>query len=150
MSSLHRWKVTNITIKPLKYDQRGHDVRSIRDRVGHAVEFPNGKVEAGKAQLVVLYQTKSVIVDEINDAILKLHSRHYVSVEKIEDITDELKKYAFTKEEKPAKDKKETSQPEAGMSSPMGETREDDAVNPDGEPNFVAKAPRGGLSKTKR
>ena len=145
--SQNRWKVTNSTIKPMKTDAKGNDIRPIRDRVGHPVEFPNGKVVGGKLQLITLYQNKSIMVDDIDDVILRQYKRGYVTIEKT-DISDELERFAFKKEDKvesaPAPDSK-------GAAVPMGETRgEDKPVNPDGEPNFVAKAPHGGLKKTPR
>lgn len=150
--STQRYKITNTTQKPLKTNARGEDLRPVRDRVGHGVQF----LLTNPDELITLYANQNVIVDRINDGVLRLFRKRLISVETVADIADELRKLAF----KPADVEAliPTQAPAAApveaalektnaRSYPMGETREGDAVNPDGEPNFIAKAPKGGLSR---
>lgn len=144
-----RYKITNTTVKPPRLNARGEDLRPVKDRVGHPVQFYLNNPE----ELITLYANKSVIVDRINDGVLGLFRRKLISVETMTDIADELKKLAFKPTEQELPPAEVPVSAEAALekmnvkSYPMGETREGDAVNPDGEPNFVAKAPKGGMSR---
>jgi len=150
MQNTQRYKITNTTVKPLKTNARGEDIRPIKERVGHGVQFRLDNPE----ELITLYVGNNVIVDRINDGVLKLFRKRLISVETVADITDELRKFAFKPSASDLPVGPQTNMPVEqalektnAKSYPMGETREHDAVNPDGEPNFVAKAPKGGLSR---
>lgn len=165
-----RYRITNTTVKPLKTDRNGRDIRPLRDRQGHTVSFPNPDAPSPDKALVLLYPRKHVTVGQITDGILGLFKKGYVGITELGDISDELKKLTF----KPSKDgeaeamplpepemlrvespelptpAKEPEEEVMAKAIPMGETHGEDAlVNPDGEPNFVARAPKGGFKKKK-
>lgn len=191
MSNGRRFKISNTTIKPLKTDKMGRDIRPLRDRVGHAVQFSNPR---NSSELVIIYPKRSVTVDTVTDGILGLYKKGLVGVTEVGDIADELKKLAFKKEpaaaekapkskeapakkeepkeeemlvarreeienendmlvakEEPKEESKDKDLPE-GKSSPMGSSpdSEERLVYPDGEPNFIAKAPKGGMKKSRK
>jgi hypothetical protein len=148
-TTTQRYKITNTTQKPLRTNARGEDLRPVKERVGHGIQFHLSNPD----ELITLYANQNVIVDRINDGVLRLFRKRLISVETVADIADELRKLAF----KPAEQEAPAQPPPASVdgalekmnarSYPMGETREGEAVNPDGEPNFVARAPKGGLSR---
>ena len=163
------YKITNTTVKPLKTNKNGQDIRPLRDRVGHWVQFPH----PSKAnELLIVYPNRHVIVDTVTDGILGLFRKGLVGITEMGDISDELKKLAFKPGEKkgereavltpepemmqvptpePVEEKEEDlSVDTKGKASYMGSPVEEERlVNPDGEPNFIAKAPKGGLKKKK-
>lgn len=151
MDNSKRYKVINTTIKPLKTNAKGEDIRPITDRVGYGIQFRLDNPE----ELVTLYAGQSRIVDRLNDGLFKLFRKHLVRIELIHDIADELQIFA-KKTEAPVPAPESVAAPVVpedikARSYPMGETRgEEKLVNPDGEPNFVAKAPKGGLTRQKR
>lgn len=179
-----RWKITNTTIKPLKTNKKGQDIRPLRDRVGHAVQFAD---PSNQDSLIMVYPNRHVTVDEVSRGILNLYKKGLVGITEVGDITEELKKLATKPKSDPtevpsvtpstepemliaepakeeAKDEGEmlkvepppaAEKPEEdlfGKATPMGESpdHEEKLVNPDGEPNFVAKAPKGGMKKKKK
>ena len=162
MSTDRRYKITNNTIKAPRLDSKGRDMRPNRDKVGHGVSFDKEGV-VGDERHVTLYAGKHAMVKELSESILTLHKRQLVTIEVV-DMADEFKKFA-TKPEVPAvvhaptptpvKDPTPSMFGEAtglppdirAKSYPMGETREDVMVNPDGEPNFVAKATKDAAKK---
>jgi hypothetical protein len=150
MSSNQRYKITNTTAKPLKTNARGEDIRPIKHRVGHGVQIVLSQPE----EHVTLYTPgSSKIVDRLSEGVIKMHKRGDISVEIINDIADELRNFtAKPAVEAPQEASRATKALEDmnAKSYPMGETRESDLVNPDGEPNFVAKAPKGGMSRAKK
>lgn len=160
MSTKRRYKIINDTIKPLKLNSKGQDMRPNRDKTGSAVQFYTD--ESPSAKLVTIYQNKSTIVDELTNQIMGLHKRGKIIIETINDITDELKSFSVKPENGAptnvykAPEKKipveDTHKPIPddikAKATPSGDVaHEEKLVNPDGEPNFVVKAPRGGLKK---
>lgn len=162
MADAKRYKITNTTVKAFRSDSKGNDLRPIPERVGHAVQFPAGP----RMELKTLYANQSVIVDDIGDAVLKLFRRGIISVDTISNIADELKGFVYQKPAEAAAAQSETQLIPGGeiaandsadsaqgfahaelMGSPVSEER---LVNPDGEPNFVARAPSGGMKKKVR
>jgi hypothetical protein len=156
MADKKRYKVVNDTIKAPRLNSRGQDTRSLVEKVGHAVQFYVGT----PAVLRTLYQNKSVIVDDLPEGILKFHSKGLVKIEVIEDIADELRNFAKKPiAEKPVEAQGKTTLKAPEASAPLkakaslsGEHKavDDTPVYTDGEPNFVAKAPAGGLKKGRK
>jgi hypothetical protein len=150
MSSNQRYKITNTTVKPLKTNARGEDIRPIKQRVGHGVQIVLSQPE----EHITLYiPGASKIVDRLSEGVIKMHRKGDISVEIINDIADELRNFTAKPmvdvPQEPSRAAKVLEETNA-KSYPMGETRESELVNPDGEPNFVAKAPKGGLSRAKK
>jgi hypothetical protein len=146
-----RYKITNTTVKPLKTNARGEDIRPIKQRVGYGVQIQLTNPE----EYVTLFSSgQSKIVDRLSEGVIKLHRRGDISVEIINDIADELRNFtAKPKVEEPVVESPKANkmlEETNSKSYPMGETHESGLVNPDGEPNFVAKAPKGGMSRQKK
>lgn len=153
MSSNQRYKITNTTVKPLKTNARGEDIRPIKQRVGHGVQIVLSQPE----EHITLYiPGASKIVDRLSEGVIKMHRKGDISVEIINDIADELRNFTAKPKADEVEGQKESSravkvlEETNAKSYPMGETRESELVNPDGEPNFVAKAPKGGMSRAKK
>jgi hypothetical protein len=161
MSAKKRYKIINDTIKPIKLNAKGQDMRSTRDRVGSVAQFYIGEPPV----LTTIYQNRSTIIDELNDQVIGLHKKGAVTIEVINDITDELKQFS----QKPAalpveKTEKVFASPEtnpgyvpktpadlkAKASVSGAPANEEKMVYPDGEPNFVAKAPVGGPKRVRK
>ena len=171
-----RYKITNTTVRPVKTNSRGQDTRTVRERVGNLVGFViNGThimLRPGKSTIISnvdegilgLYRAKKVRIDVIEDIAdeLKLFAERPPQTEAVAPKKEEPRAEApkevkkeesvlFTKEESPFEPKREKEAP-TGKAVPMGETSHDGdkLVNPDGEPNFVAKAPKGGPKRKKK
>jgi hypothetical protein len=173
MAEIKRYKITNTTQKSPKYNAQGRDVRPIRDRVGHPVQF----VIDGRSgpSAITIQIGRTVIVDDINEGILKLFRKGFITVEPIKDIADELRLFTKQREKEIVAEPVETlpSEPEPeqpvsilepepvspyegrmpdsvkAKAVPMGETHDGDRlVNPDGDPNFLSRAKRD-MKRTK-
>lgn len=130
-----QFKVTNTTVKPQRV-VNGRDERTAIEKVGHPVSFSD---EKGKP--IMLQQGQVTVVNELDSGLLNLKRGGFVRIEEIKDFADVLSEHTY---------KPTTHQVNAeirkGKVVPSGTKGiEEDAVNPDGEPNFVAKA-----STTKR
>lgn len=130
-----QFKVTNTTVKAQRV-VNGKDTRTTIEKVGHPVSFSDDK---GKP--VMLQQNQVTVVNELDSGLLNLRRGGFIKIEEIKDFADILQEHTY---------KPTTHQVNAeirkGRVVEMGTKGVDeDAVNPDGEPNFVAKA-----SSTKR
>ena len=138
------FKVTNTTIKPKKLSPDGKDTRTLVERVGHGVQF---KTEDGK-RLQILQANESAFVHELDGGLLGLRRGGFVSIKEV-DIGQELTKDALGE---PEARRTSTRKPGRVTASLMGEKpkpsagglESSEAVNPDGDPNFIARARHDG------
>jgi hypothetical protein len=147
-----KYKVTNATIKPVRLNSKGQDIRSVRERVGYGIEFVVG--EPPNDHRITIQPGQSKILDSLSEGVLKMFRKGEISIVDVKDIGEELKNFTVAKKEPvveaPATEPLADLQVKASLSGEAG--REEDGVNPDGEPNFLAKAPAGGkgLKKSKK
>lgn len=153
---MRRFRVTNTTVKKPKYNKEGKDVRTVTEKVGHAVQWRDEK-----DALIQLYPSRSKIVDKILPSIQSLADGMYVKIELIDSIgkvlaehtqrESEARSKARTEAKKKRKKSKKAKAVEMGKDG-HGQgsgTEHEGATNPDGDPNFLVKAPRGGKKKKK-
>lgn len=146
-----QFRITNTTAKPLKTNARGEDIRSIQDRNGYGVQvvLPN----KNPPEYHTLYRPgQSVTVDSLTEEISRMQKKGRIKIEAL-DIGAVLKSYT----EAPAQEEATPLTVEENLSEynaksyPMGESRgEDKLVNPDGDPNFVMTAPKGGMKRVRK
>jgi hypothetical protein len=153
-----QYKVTNITVRPPKIDpETKKDTRSATDRVGHPVAFKDG------AERITLGPNRPVIVNEINEGLRRLASgsRPYVKIEPIENIMTALKDHTLGSkgrmelnqdrlfEDSDIRINRRAKAVEMGKDShdQKSTSEYEGAVNPDGDPNFLVKAPREGKKR---
>ena len=131
-----QFKVTNITAKTAGVDIGRYD-RTATETVGHPVSFQD---QDGKP--IMLQQGQVTIVSRLDSGLLNLRRGGFVRIEEVKDFADVLGEHAY----KPSMQEQNAATRRA-KAVPMGQNFSEDsiandagAVNPDGEPNFVAKA----------
>lgn len=153
------FKVTNTTVKPPRRDKNGEDTRSTIEKVGHYVTFKKNNNEH-----TILAQGKSTIVSTIDEGLMSLARGQLVSIQKIEDISTALKEHtldnqkqrqaanqALKDEHKPKRAAKAVQMGEDKHGTDVKEASEySGAVNPDGNPNFVAVATKKKRGRRKK
>lgn len=148
-----RYKVINTTIKAARLNEQGRDTRTASERVGHAVGI---RLDNGKTVMVT--PTRPAMLPFINESILRRAREGMLEIQQISGIEDALKEHTLSVK-KPAPRAAEQETAETVLSNmekaptvhaqqmgfdvpPYGASKEyDGATNPDGEPNFVVKAP---------
>lgn len=138
---MEKYKVTNTTIKPLVTDEKGRDVRKPSERRGHSVSFSD---KAGKT--ILLQAGRFAVVEELDHALMKFEEDGLVKIEPIKDMGSVLE--AFRAQGKQTATIEKTEAPRVRMTemgdAPIyakGGNEYEGAINPDGEPNFVVRAP---------
>lgn len=153
------YRVTNTTVKPPRYDKNGKDLRTTVEKVGHAVTFKKNKDEP-----VTLIQGKHVIISNIEEGLMNMARGGLVSIQKIDDIATALKEHtlerqkqreatnqALKEEQKPKRVAKAVQMGEDKHGADVKEQSEySGAVNPDGNPNFVAVATKKKRGRRKK
>lgn len=149
-----KYKIINDTIKPPKMSPGGSDSRRAIERIGHMVSFVDGE---GRHRVLGPTGQTSCIVDKLTEPMMRHARARRVRIEEIDDVVTALKQHAMAPEaaravvaEAPAVETVEKVF--AGeMGDPtresVGGTETPEAVNPDGDPNFLVRAPRGGEKK---
>ncbi len=143
-----KYKITNTTVKPVKKGPNGTDLRTAVEKVGHAVQFRNAK-----DQVIVLHPGRMTIIEDVDPGLLNLQRGGFIKIEPIKDISAALKEHALQDSagldarKKAAEGRKNENRKATAVEmgkdthSQKGGAEHDDAVNPDGDPNFLAKAP---------
>ena len=148
---MEKYEVRNTTVKPVRKDASGKDLRSAAERVGHPVQWRDTQ---DRVQVLAVGRHK--IVSEVDNGLMSLARVGFISIIKLKDISVALKAHTFkSSDARPsARDTKATAAKEAGSPGKAKATemgRQDHsqiseatgeyegAVNPDGQPNFVAK-----------
>lgn len=155
-----RYLLSNITVKaPRINPQTGKDERTAIERGGHAISYRDAQ------DRVMLIQPNSTphIVSDLNEGILRMHHEGLMGVKEVKDFSEILamrqaagerterrgvkkpQTPAFREEAKPA-GRRQARAVEMGQDSSRQRQEADasesqGAVNPDGEPNFVVRAP---------
>lgn len=147
-----KYKVTNTTVKPVRRDIHGADTRPAVERVGHPVKFKDG--DADNAPDRILQSGQHCIVSHVNSGLLGLQRGGFVRIEKIDDISTALREHAYDGKavQTRTKPKRKATAVEMGKDtySQRSGSEHEGAVNPDGDPNFLVKAKRGGTGRAKR
>lgn len=149
-----KFKITNSTIKPPRM-VGGKDVRSAVEKVGHPVQFRDAQ-----DRIIMIMPNKFRIVSEVSEGMMGLQRGGFVQIEEVKDMATALKDYSYSQRQermKAAAEAKESSA-KAAHAVEMGKdshqsksgSEHDGAVNPDGDPNFLVKAPRGKRGRTKK
>lgn len=143
-----RYKISNTTVKPRTVDSQGRDTRKICDRVGHMVMIKEKPGDDGKT--VMIPATRFAVVDYLDQGIMDLESQGIVKIEIVKDMGSVLETF---RQQRPAarpataQDDSRVRASEMGNASKAPSGEYEGAVNPDGAPNFVVKAPHiGGLT----
>lgn len=149
MNTQAHYRITNTTVKKPRLDKNGKDLRTAQEKVGHYVSFKDDR-----GTIVRLPPSRSAIVRTLDTGLLNLREGHYVRIEQIEDIASALRSHKAEEAEAKPASKKKTSKKKTtkkpgkrarkAKATEMGDTPKpgeyEGAVNPDGEPNFVATA----------
>ena len=154
MTEKETYQVVNTTVKPVRKDAKGRDMRSTLEKVGHAVQFYDGI--GPEAREIVLHASKQCFIHNLIMPLLKLQKAGLVKITKVEDMTEVLKAHTYQPDAPaapvaPVPPKSETPAPTL-MGAPIkpskaGGTEYEGAVNPTGNPNFLVKAPTGQPAK---
>lgn len=147
-----KFKITNTTVKPPKLDPKtGKDMRTAIEKVGHSVQFRVGPDQT-TARVVRLIQGMSTLVDNLDPGLLNLQRGGFIRIEPIKDIAAALREHSLQQKETKATAKKSAEAKrddnrkaravEMGKDTyaQKGGAELEDAVNPDGDPNFLATA----------
>ena len=145
-----KYKVVNITVKPLRKDKHGKDKRSVRERRGYPVQFTNEQ-----DMPIILAPGRQTIVNELTPALLNLQRGGHVNITTIEDIATALKDHTLAEQKidkkeaeiiKKSNEEKPVKASAVEMGAPVKEIEGDEeagkesgASNPDGKPNFLAQ-----------
>lgn len=153
---MERFKVTNTTVKAPRKDKHGKDLRSTTERVGHPVQFRDEN-----DRIVTLQAGSATIVGKVDGGLLGLQRGGFIQISKVEDIAQELKAHSF--QERPSRaqikqqmrsnsTEKTATVSKTGFEKPASEKGEEyeGAVNPDGAPNFLVTAKRGGNRRSRK
>lgn len=147
-----KFRITNTTVKAPRLDQNGKDLRTAVEKVGHSVQFRTN-LDTPTPRPQTLRQGQSTLVDNIDPGLLNLQRGGFVKIEKIKDISAALKEHSL--QQKTKKSEKVKAAGEARSSAEKkaravemgqdtheqrGGSEKEDAVNPDGNPNFLAQA----------
>lgn len=146
MQRKERYKVTNTTVKAPRM-VNGVDTRDIGEKVGHSVMFRDEH-----DRTTILTQGRSVIVNDLLPGLAEMQRGGFIKIEPITDIAAALKEHSLQAEEERLAKKKaaevKRADPRKARAVEMGKdtyaqkggSEHDDAVNPTGNPNFLAKA----------
>ncbi len=153
-----KFKITNTTVKPVKKGPNGTDLRTAVEKVGHAVQFRNAK-----DQVIVLHPGRMTIIEDVDPGLLNLQRGGFIKIEPIKDISAALKEHALQESagldarKKAAEERKNDNRKARAVEmgkdthSQQGGAEHEDAKNPDGDPNFIARASskktKGGRNK---
>lgn len=157
-----KFKVTNTTVKPVRKDPKtGQDLRTAVEKVGHGVQFRVGQ-DQQTARVVRLQQGQSTLIDNIDHGLLNLQRGGFVRIEQVKDIAAELQAHSLQKTQdtsarkKAAAEKREADRKARAVEmgkdnyAQKGGAETDDAVNPDGDPNFLAQATKPTKKRRRR
>lgn len=149
MAETKRYLIYNTTRKPFTAcPKTGKDLRSVRQKVGHTISFRD---ENNESRMVAPGQPPA-ITTRISEGLLLLRADGQVHVKEMKDISEAMAAHAIT----PETDRKHVNRPEASTGTPKsgglavktghedhekkrGGRETDEARNPDGDPNFLAK-----------
>lgn len=150
MNKPERFKITNTTVKPIRKGKNGEDLRTMTEKVGHSVQFRDEHDRA-----VILTQGRSAIINSLLPGIMELQRGGFVTIEPITDIAAALKEHSLQAEQERAAKRQAAEAKKADPNvtrkaravemgkdthEQRGGSEHEDAVNPDGNPNFLAKA----------
>ena len=138
---MEKYMITNTTVKPVRRDASGKDVRTALERVGHPVQFRDEN-----DRTVALLAGQRHLITKMDGGILGLQRGGFVKIEPVKDIAEALAQHAYTGPTRSRVERKSSAVPMGTAASQDDEG----AVNPDGEPNFVVTAKRGGTRKRKQ
>jgi hypothetical protein len=142
-----KFKITNTTVKPQKV-VNGQDVRSATERRGHAVSFRDERNNP-----VMLQAGQSTIISNVDGGLLGLQRGGFVKIEPLKDITSALEEHAYKPTTHVHNQKvRKAKAAQMGLESKdlKGGSEHEGAVNPDGDPNFLVKAPKKSQTRQKR
>jgi hypothetical protein len=143
-----QYKITNSTVKPVRIGSDGKDQRTLTDKVGHSVKIISERTK----RETVLYQGKSTILDELDPGIMNMQRGGFIKIEPIKDISAALQEYKYQNDDSRSMRKKAAATSrddnrkakavEMGQDvyAQKGGAEHEGAINPDGDPNFLAKA----------
>ena len=151
-----KYKITNTTIKqPRLHVKTGQDVRSCVERVGHGIT-----IRTNDNAHHIVQVNRSKIFDHLTEGMLRLHRGNFIAIEEITDVSEVLRNH--TLEPRRAAPGQEvithvSAENRMAKASEMGtDSHEqrggketDEAVNPDGDPNFVVRADKSFKRKQK-
>jgi hypothetical protein len=85
---MHRYEISNTTVKPTRLNERGDDTRTLRERVGHPVSLtlPSGKT-------VNIGPGRRQTIDEMTQGILYFQEIGHISIVEAPSVVDELRSY---------------------------------------------------------
>lgn len=144
-----KFKITNTTVKAVRRDNEGKDIRSATEKVGHPVKFFS---DVENKREIILYQGRMTLLESISPGILNLQRGGFIKIDQIKDISVALKEHAlqetavmhakkkYVGESKDANRKARATEMGKDTHAQKGGAEHEDAVNPDGDPNFLAKA----------
>lgn len=90
-----QYKITNNTVRPVRLDKDGKDVRTVLEKVGHSVRF----VDNNERQHT-LYQNRFSIITGLNAGILGLQRGGFIHIEEIKNLAHALREHALGAETK--------------------------------------------------
>ena len=164
MVNQKRWKVTNITVRQPRVDPTTkQDLRTAIERVGYNVSWKEEK----DPNCTVLGPSQLRIVSRVTDGMIALANDGLLKIEEFGDIGDVLQTHASTgkrvqrrgvkgqaapmfAEQEPSalqaagpRGRREARAAEMGQDNyaQKGGVEHEGAMNPSGDPNFVARAP---------
>lgn len=135
-----RYKITNTTVKQPRLNKLGIDTRKAVEKVGHMVKFTEGDNER------ILPPGRTVIVTRLDAGLISLEHGGFVKIEKIANSVNALRNNVYD-ENVARKSRTKLSKAnivEMGKDGHKGNSGSEyeDAVNPDGDPNFLVKVKR--------
>ena len=145
---MDRFKITNITVRPPRLDSTGKDLRTAVERVGHPVQFRDDMDRP-----VILQPGRHYISNKIDGGLLGLQKGGFIKIEKIDDITQALQQHAFQegRKAKPQAQGRKATAVQMGLDTHTQKSgaEYEGAVNPDGDPNFLAQSTKTKSKKKK-
>jgi len=155
-----KYKITNTTVKaPKLHPKTGADLRSAVERVGHGITIrPNNN------EHIIIQTNRSRIFDHVNEGMLRLQRGKFIRIEEIEDVSEVLKNHTLgNKDDARAAVRGSSEDVHAAVENRIARASEmgndsheqrggketEEAINPDGEPNFVVRADKSFKRKQK-
>lgn len=149
---MKRFKLINTTVKPPKiHPKTGQDLRIMVEKVGHDLE-----VILDNNVPIRVERHRPRIVDHVNEGMYRLQRGGFMRIEVVEDVTAMLKPHVidgsrdsilkpdenikYAEPTHPAAEDRKARVAQMGEEAKESLGKNEGAVNPDGEPNFVVTA----------
>jgi len=159
-----KYKIINTTIKPPRPNPRtGEDMRPAVEKVGH-----NVKLRMGPTEEIMVERHRPRIINSLDEGILRAQRAGFIRIEEIENVNEVLKKHTLSSEDKSEvlfsadehagiADLHATTSRRGAKAVEMGKdtyaqnagTESSEAINPDGDPNFLVRADKSVARKTR-